>query len=214
MHKKQTGGAGQYARVIGYIEPLSEDDQKEIGKPTEFDNQCIGTNIPPEYYSSCEKGTEDAMAEGALVGSEVEGVRVVLQDGASHAVDSSDMAFRTCMANAIRDTMKKADPSILEPVMRVEVEIPSEFQGTVVAALNRRMGMIQSSDVNDDGSGIKILAEVPLANMFGYSTELRSLTQGKGEFSMEYHKHIQVPRNVQETLMKEHLSRKQEEEVA
>lgn len=204
VHKKQTGGAGQYARVIGFIEPLSESEQQEIGSTTEFDNQCIGTNIPPEYYSSCEKGMEDAMLEGALVGAEVEGIRVVLQDGASHAVDSSDMAFRTCMANAIRDTMKKASPSILEPVMKVEVEIPSEFQGTVVAALNRRMGMIQSSDVNDDGSGIKIISEVPLANMFGYSTELRSLTQGKGEFSMEYFKHIQVPKNAQDDLMKKY----------
>ncbi|KAL3935725.1 MAG: hypothetical protein SGBAC_008808, partial [Bacillariaceae sp.] len=108
----------------------------------------------------------------------------------------------------------KADPSILEPVMAVEVEIPSEFQGTVVAALNRRMGMIQSSDVNDDGSGTKIVAEVPLANMFGYSTELRSLTQGKGEFSMEYFKHIQVPRNAQEDLMKKYNEAKKEEEAA
>ena len=214
VHKKQTGGAGQYARVIGYIEPLSEDEQKEIGKPFEFDNQCIGTNIPPEYYSSCEKGMDDAMQEGALVGCEVEGVRVVLQDGAAHAVDSSDMAFRTCMANAIRDTMKKSDPSILEPVMNVEVEIPSEFQGAVVAGLNRRMGMIESSDVNDDGSGIKIVANVPLANMFGYSTELRSQTQGKGEFSMEYNKHIQVPRNAQEDLMKKYKEEREAENAA
>ena len=147
---------------------------------------------------------EDAVTEGALVGAEVEGLKVVLQDGASHAVDSSDMAFRTCMANAIRDTMKKANPSILEPVMKVEIEVPTEFQGTVVAAVNRRMGLIQSSDMNDDGSGTKIVAEVPLANMFGYSTELRSLTQGKGEFSMEYFKHIQVPRNAQEELMRKY----------
>lgn len=118
------------------------------------------------------------------------------------------------MANAVRDTMKKANPSILEPVMRVEVEIPSEFQGTVVAALNRRMGMIQSSDVNDDGSGITILAEVPLSNMFGYSTELRSLTQGKGEFSMEYFKHSQVARNQQDELMKKYREEKEQEEAA
>jgi len=118
------------------------------------------------------------------------------------------------MANAVRDTMKKANPSILEPVMRVEVEIPSEFQGTVVAALNRRMGMIQSSDVNDDGSGTTILAEVPLSNMFGYSTELRSLTQGKGEFSMEYFKHSQVPRNTQDDLMKKYREEKEQEEAA
>jgi len=204
IHKKQTGGAGQYARVMGYIEPMSESEQKEEGKPYAFLNKCVGTNIPPEFYSSCEKGSEDAMAEGALVGCEVEGVRVVLQDGASHAVDSSDMAFRTCMAAAVRDTMKRANPSVMEPVMRVEVEIPSEFQGGVVAALNRRMGMIQSSDVNDDGSGIKIVSEVPLANMFGYSTELRSQTQGKGEFTMEYERHTQVARNTQEELMKKY----------
>ena len=204
IHKKQTGGAGQYARVIGYVEPLSEEEQKELGKPSLFENKCIGTNIPPEYYTSCEKGMGDAMEEGALVGCEVEGIRVVLQDGASHAVDSSDMAFRTCMANAIRDTMKKANPSILEPVMTVEVECPTEFQGAVVAALNRRMGMIQNSDMNDDGSGIRIIAEVPLANMFGYSTELRSQTQGKGEFTMEYFKHLQVPKNTQEELMKKY----------
>jgi elongation factor G len=214
VHKKQTGGAGQYAKVIGYIEPMTEEEQKELGKVTEFCNQCIGANIPSEYYSSCQKGVEDAMFEGALVGNEVEGVRVVLQDGAAHAVDSSDMAFRTCMANAVRDAMKKANPSILEPVMNVEVDVPSDFQGTVVAALNRRMGLIQRCDVNDDGSGSKIIAQVPLANMFGYSTELRSLTQGKGEFSMEYLKHIQVPRNMQDELTRKYREEKQREDAA
>jgi elongation factor G len=174
----------------------------------------MGTNIPPEYYASCEKGMNDAMAEGALVGCEVEGVRVVLQDGASHAVDSSDLAFRICMANAIRDTMKRASPSVLEPVMTVEVDIPSEFQGAVTASLSRRMGMIQSSDMNDDGSGLKIECQVPLANMFGYSTELRSLTQGKGEFTMEYFQHSAVPRNVQEELMNEYKKEREAREAA
>lgn len=201
LHKKQTGGAGQYAKVMGYIEPMTEEELKEHGKPNAFKNRCIGTNIPPEYYPSCEKGMNDAMTQGALVGCEVEGVRVVLQDGASHAVDSSDMAFRICMANAIRDTMKKANPSVLEPVMTVEIEIPSEFQGSVMASLSRRMGLIQNSEMNDDGSGLKIECQVPLANMFGYSTELRSLTQGKGEFTMEYFQHSAVPRNVQDELM-------------
>jgi elongation factor G len=207
----QTGGAGQYAKVIGYIEPLTEEEKQEVKVPNLFANKCVGTNIPPEYYSSCEKGTMDAMVEGALVGAEVEGVKVVLQDGASHAVDSSDLAFRTCMANAVRDAMRSAKPSVLEPVMAVEVEIPAEFQGTVVAGLNRRMGMIQSGDMNEDGSGMKIVAEVPLANMFGYSTELRSQTQGKGEFSMEYRKHVQVPRSTQEELMRKY---KEEQDAA
>ncbi|KAL9183212.1 hypothetical protein ACHAXT_004999 [Thalassiosira profunda] len=211
LHKKQTGGSGQYAKVVGYMEPMSEEEVKEHGKPNEFKNKCIGTNIPPEYYPSCEKGMNDAMAEGALVGCEVEGVRVVLQDGASHAVDSSDMAFRICMAHAIRDTMKKARPSILEPIMSVEIDIPAEFQGAVTASLSRRMGMIQSSDVNDDGSGLRMEVQVPLANMFGYSTELRSLTQGKGEFSMEYFNHSPVARNVQEELMAKYREEKEAE---
>ena len=102
LHKKQTGGSGQYAKVVGYIESMIEEEIKEHGKPNEFKNKCIGTNIPPEYYPSCEKGMNDAMTEGALVGCEVEGVRVILQDGASHAVDSSDMAFCICMTHAIR----------------------------------------------------------------------------------------------------------------
>jgi elongation factor G len=212
LHKKQTGGSGQYAKVIGFIEPLTEEEMKESNKVNEFVNRCTGTNIPPEYYSSCQKGMEDAMVVGALVGAEVEGVRVVLLDGASHAVDSSDMAFRIAMANGIRDSMKRANAAVLEPVMTVEVEVPSDFQGTVVAGLNKRMGMIQSSDVNDDGSGIKIVAEVPLANMFGYSTELRSQTQGKGEFTMEYLKHVPVPRNVQEELMAKYKKEREAKE--
>lgn len=214
LHKKQSGGSGQYAKVTGYIEPMSEEEIKELGKPNEFKNKCIGTNIPPEYYPSCEKGMNDAMHEGSLVGCEVEGIRVVLQDGASHAVDSSDMAFRICMANAIRETMKSAQPSVLEPVMTVEVEIPSEFQGAVTASLSKRMGMIQSSDMNDDGSGLKLEAHVPLANMFGYSTELRSLTQGKGEFTMEYFNHTPVPRDVQNDLMEKYRMERLEKEQA
>ncbi len=214
LHKKQSGGSGQYAKVIGYIEPMTEDEIKELGKPNEFKNKCIGTNIPPEYYPSCEKGMNDAMLEGSLVGCEVEGIRVVLQDGASHAVDSSDMAFRICMANAIRDTVKKAQPSVLEPVMTVEIDVPSEFQGAVTASLSKRMGMIQSSDMNDDGSGLKLEAQVPLANMFGYSTELRSLTQGKGEFTMEYFKHTPVPRNVQDELMEKYKMERESSEAA
>lgn len=211
LHKKQTGGSGQYAKVQGFIEPLTEEEQAELGKTNEFVNHCIGTNIPPEYYSSCQKGTTDAMTEGSLVGSEVEGVRVVLKDGASHAVDSSDQAFRTCMANAIRDAMKRANPSVLEPIMTVEIDSPTEFQGTVVAGVNRRMGLINSSDISDDGSNVKVLADVPLANMFGYSTELRSGTQGKGEFTMEYAKHVAVMKNVQEELTKKY---KEEREAA
>jgi elongation factor G len=215
LHKKQTGGAGQYARCIGYIEPVTaEDREEEPDKVNIFENRCVGTNIPPEYYSSCEKGAIDAFTEGPLVGCAVEGVKVVLLDGAAHSVDSSDQAFRTCMATAVRTTMRQANASILEPVMTVEIDIPAEFQGTVVGGINRRMGLIQNSDMNDDGSSIKISADVPLANMFGYSTELRSQTQGKGEFSMEYKKHIEVPRSTQELLMKKYKEEKDAENAA
>jgi len=211
--KKQSGGQGQYARVIGYIEPLSKDDiaadESSGSTLNEFDNQCTGTNIPPEYYPSCAKGMNDAMVEGALIGAEVQGLRCVLQDGAAHQVDSSDMAFRTAMAYAIRDTMIKAKPAILEPIMNVEVEIPTEFQGGVVATLNKRNGMIQSCEVNEEGGGTRIVCDVPLASMFGFSTELRSSTQGKGEFTMEYLRHDPVMRDVQESLVKKHQEEKQ-----
>jgi elongation factor G len=193
---------------------MTEEERNELGKSYEFVNKCVGTNIPPEYYSSCQKGTDDAMTEGSLVGAHVEGVRVVLEDGAHHDVDSSDLAFRTCMAHGIRDAIRKAKPSILEPVMTVEVQVPSEFQGAVVAGLNKRVGMIQNTEMNDDGSDVTIVAEVPLANMFGYSTELRSQTQGKGEFSMEYSRHMQVPRSTQEELMKKYKEEQEAENAA
>jgi len=209
--KKQSGGQGQYARVIGYIEPLTNDDDdgEKSKQANAFINHCTGTNIPPEYYPSCAKGMNDAMAEGALIGAEVQGVRCILQDGAAHAVDSSDMAFRHAMAYAIRDTMFKAKPTILEPIMNVEIEIPTEFQGTVVGVLNKRNGVIQSCEVNEEGGGTRIVSDVPLASMFGFSTELRSTTQGKGEFTMEYLSHDPVTRDKQETLVKKYQEEKQ-----
>ncbi len=214
LHKKQTGGSGQYAKVIGFIEPLTPEEVKELGYSVEFDNRCVGMNIPPQFIPSCEKGFHDAMIEGGLVGGAVERVRVVLTDGASHSVDSSDLAFRTAMAHAVRDAMRKAQPSILEPIMKVEVNIPSEFQGAIVGALNRRMGLILSSDINEDGSGVNIDAEDPLASMFGYSTEIRSMTQGKGEFSMEYSHHAPVRIDVQEELVKKYKEEKEKELAA
>merc|ERR1712176_1540871 len=200
--KKQTGGQGQFARVIGYLEPISKEEMKDLETPNEFQNLCTGTNIPSNYYPSCAKGANDAMEKGALIDAEVQGVRVVLLDGANHAVDSSDLAFRTCMAYAIRNAMREANPSVLQPIMNVEVEAPAEFQGNVIATLNKRLGVIQSSDLNEDGSTIRILCQVPLAQMFGYSTELRSTTQGKGEFTMEYFEHEPTPKNVQQELVK------------
>jgi elongation factor G len=131
-----------------------------------------------------------------------QGVRVVLTDGQAHAVDSSDMAFRFAAAAAVREGMRAANACVLEPVMRLEVTAPSEFQGNIMGQLNRRMAVIMSNDLNEDGSGVTIRADVPLAQMFGYSTDLRSITQGKGEFSMEYATHSPVTRDAQEALIK------------
>jgi len=199
LHKKQTGGSGQYAKVIGKIEPMDEEEEETF----EFVNNVIGTNIPPEYIKSCKQGAEDAMSKGGLVGAEVSGMRVTLNDGASHAVDSSDMAFRIAMASAVREAMQRAKPQILEPIMKLDVESPQEFQGAIVSGLNQRMGLIQSSEPTSDGSGVTIVADVPLAQMFGYSTNLRSITQGKGEFTMEYGRHSAVNRDEMDKLIKE-----------
>mmetsp|Transcript_18927 Transcript_18927/g.38855 ORF Transcript_18927/g.38855 Transcript_18927/m.38855 type:complete len:728 (-) Transcript_18927:33-2216(-) len=196
LHKKQTGGSGQYAKVIGFVEPLEEDAEETF----EWDNRVVGTNIPPEYIASCEKGAIDASSKGGLIGMEVQGMRVVLEDGASHAVDSSDMAFRYAMSQAVREAMAKANPSVLEPIMKLEVVAPQEFQGTIVSGLNRRMGLIQNSSTMDDN--VIIEADVPLSQMFGYSTDIRSITQGKGEFTMEYKDHQPVQRDQQAELIK------------
>lgn len=205
LHKKQTGGSGQFARVMGYIEPLDLDDEdlpvKAREEGFEFVNECIGTNIPPEFISSCEKGARDAMAKGFLTGNPMRNVRVVIQDGQSHAVDSSDLAFRICTATCVRQTTPKAKGVILEPIMGIEVTAPAEFQGTIIANLNKRMGVIQSSDMTESGMDVVIHADVPLAQMFGYSTDLRSTTQGKGEFAMEYKTHQQVNKDTQDTLV-------------
>jgi len=171
LHKKQSGGQGQYGRVVGRIEPLPEDSPLGF----EFVNGMVGAAISPGFIVAIEKGFKEAVQSGALIGHPVTGVRVTLTDGASHAVDSSELAFKIAALHAFRQACDKAAPVILEPVMRVEVTVPVEFQGAIVGAVNRRKGLIQSSD--QQGDDVVINAEVPLNNMFGYSTELRSMTQ-------------------------------------
>mmetsp|Transcript_5094 Transcript_5094/g.8911 ORF Transcript_5094/g.8911 Transcript_5094/m.8911 type:complete len:743 (+) Transcript_5094:60-2288(+) len=202
LHKKQSGGSGQYAKVVGYVEPHPE------GK-FEFVNEIVGTAIPPEYFPSCQKGSEEAMAKGPLTGNPVQGCRVVLTDGQAHDVDSSDLAFRLAMQGALKAAIPKANPCILEPSMSLEVVAPTEFQGGIISGLNKRMGLIQSSDVSEDGGSVVVKADVPLSQMFGYSTDLRSGTQGKGEFSMEYKDHVPVPRDAQEEMVREFRARQQ-----
>ncbi len=191
LHKKQSGGAGQYARVIGYVEPLDEETMKK-GIEFEFENRVIGTNIPPEFIPSCEKGAKAACSKGVLAGYPLSGVRVVITDGQAHAVDSNDISFQLAMQYGIKQGVKAAKPQILEPIMSLEVASPGEFQGNIIGALNKRGGLIMATDLNDDGSQVTIQADVPLASMFGYSTDLRSSTQGKAEFSMEYKHHNPV----------------------
>jgi elongation factor G len=210
LHKKQSGGSGQYARVIGYIEPIEEELVKK-GIEFQFENEVVGTNIPPEFIPSCEKGARNACAKGVLAGYPLVGIRVVVTDGQAHSVDSNDLAFQLAMLYAMRQCSKDAKPVILEPVMSLEVNVPSDFQGNVIGGLNKRNGMIMSSDLSDDGKQATIKAEVPLAGMFGYSTDIRSSTQGKGEFSMEYKEHQPVPKHAQEEMIKKFLEKQAEE---
>lgn len=211
-HKKQTGGSGQYARVSGYIEPLPEDAKNEKGEPVdyEFVNEVKGGSIPTEYIPSCDKGFQTAIKKGTQIGFPVVGVRAVVNDGAWHPVDSSDMAFQTAALSAFREVYNQAKPIILEPIMKVSVEGPTEFQGNIFGSLNQRRGVIISS--SEDNNNCQVEAEVPLSEMFGYSTVLRSLTQGKAEFSMEVAKYGRVPQGVSEELKKKYEEKRKAEQ--
>jgi len=201
-HKKQTGGSGQYGRVVGRIEPLEEGDY-------EFSNEVKGGVIPTEYIPACDAGFKRAMEKGGLIGFPVVGVKVVLNDGQFHAVDSSEMAFQTAAFSAMRDVYNKAKPVILEPIMKVAVEGPTEFQGNIFGSLNQRRGIIVSTV--EEGVFFNVEAEVPLSEMFGYSTILRSLTQGKAEFTMEFLKYAKVPQSISEELIKEYEEKRKQE---
>ncbi|MCQ2398096.1 MAG: elongation factor G [Sphaerochaetaceae bacterium] len=198
-HKKQTGGAGQYARVAGWIEPITAVPGSEEEVPEyEFVNEVKGGAIPTEYIPSCDKGFKNAMKKGPQLGFPIVGVRCLVNDGAWHPVDSSDMAFQTAAVAAFREAFAKAKPTILEPVMKVEVEGPTEFQGAIFGTVNQRRGMIISS--TEDNGVCRVDAEVPLAEMFGYSTVLRSMTQGKAEYTMELCRYSKVPASIADEL--------------
>ena len=201
-HKKQTGGSGQYARVAGVMEVLETSDEKEY----EFENKIKGGSIPTEYIPSCDKGFQTAMLKGSLIGAPVVGVKMTIVDGQFHPVDSSDQAFQTAGLGAFREAYKKAKPIILEPIMKVSVEGPTEFQGNIFGTLNQRRGMIVAS--NEEGNYSTVEAEVPLSEMFGYSTVLRSSTQGKAEFTMEFAKYGKVPSGVTDELIKKYEEEK------
>jgi elongation factor G len=203
-HKKQTGGSGQYAKVVGTFEPLDSPD-----KTYEFVNKIVGGRIPREFIPAVDKGFQDQMTKGLLIGFPVVGVKATLSDGAYHDVDSSEMAFRICAMTAFREFYFKAKPTALEPIMKVEVSAPEDYQGNVLGQINQRRGMILGTTTHDAFTTVE--AEVPLSEMFGYSTELRSGTQGKGEFTMEFSRYAPVPRNIQEELVKKYEKKRAEE---
>ncbi len=201
-HKKQTGGSGQFGRVAGRIEPNKEENYT-------FVNQIKGGVIPTEYIPSCDKGFRECLKKGSLIGFPVVNIKVTINDGNSHAVDSSDLAFMQAAIGAFRQSYRKAKPKILEPIMKVAVESPNEFQGNIFGSINQHRGVIISS--SEDNNFCKVEAEVPLSEMFGYSTILRSLTQGKAEFTMEFCKYSKVPNSISEELIKKYEENKKKE---
>ncbi|MDO5576503.1 MAG: elongation factor G, partial [Fibrobacter sp.] len=198
-HKKQTGGAGQYGRVAGILEPNAEKDY-------EFVDNIKGGVIPNEYIPSCDKGFRACLGKGRIIGFPIVGIKVTINDGNFHPVDSSDVAFQQAAIGGFWQAYEKAKPEILEPIMKVAIEGPTEFQGNILGSINQRRGIIIST--NEESNFTRIEAEVPLSEMFGYSTVLRSLTQGKAEFTMEFLKYGKVPSSIALQLKKEFEEKK------
>ena len=202
-HKKQTGGSGQYGRVAGFMEPCADKDY-------EFVDNIKGGAIPNEYIPSCDKGFKKALEKGSLIGAPVVGVRCTINDGQYHPVDSNDNAFQIAAIGAFREGYEKAKPVIMEPIMKVQIAGPTEFQGNMFGLINQRRGVI--IDSTDDNGTSTVNAEVPLSEMFGFSTILRSSTQGKAEFTMEFEKYGKVPNSVSEQLIAEYQEKKRKEQ--
>jgi elongation factor G len=198
-HKKQTGGSGQFAHIVGYFEPIAETDEGD--KNFQFIDEVVGGRIPKNFIPSVEKGFKDSVHKGPLAEYPVVGIKCVLLDGSYHDVDSSDRAFQIASRDCFRETFKQCKPVLLEPIMKIEIEVPESFQGPVVGDVTSRRGIIQATDMAD---GVcTIVAEVPLAETFGYATDLRSMTQGKGTFTMEVAGYKRVPASIQEEIIAE-----------
>ncbi|MGB9702231.1 MAG: elongation factor G [Candidatus Kapaibacteriota bacterium] len=202
-HKKQSGGAGQFARVAGFIEPLQEQNENHYL----FVNKIVGGVIPKEYIPACDKGFQEQLNEGYIIKQPVVDVQVTINDGSTHPVDSSELAFKLASKQAVKEAIAKAKPILLEPIMKLEVAVPEEFQGIVIGQLNQRRGVIVNTTL--ESKYVTVEAEVPLKEMFGYSSDLRSVTQGKGEFTMEFLKYQAVPKSIEEEIIKEYKEREQ-----
>ena len=207
-HKKQSGGSGQYAKIAGVVSPIGPDDE---GDPEfQFINKVRGGSIPTEYIPAVEKGFRSSLLQGRLIGFPVIGIKILVDDGRSHSVDSSEMAFQAAARGAFREFYARAKPQILEPIMKLSVEGPTEFQGSILKTIMQRRGQVVGSTEADGFSTVD--AEVPLSEMFGYATDLRSMTQGKAEFSMEFLKYAPVPAETQIELKKKYESKMGDDE--
>ncbi|PHJ17057.1 elongation factor ef-g [Cystoisospora suis] len=207
-HKKQSGGAGQYGKIQGYFEPIKANgDEVDANSPVEFRNELVGNDIPPNYIPSIEKGFREAAKKGMLSGHPIINTRFVLQGGKSHDVDSSDIAFRLAAAGALREFYEEAAPIVLEPVMAVQVTVPAEFLAAGLGTISRRKGTI--TNTVRQGDTVLLEAEVPLKNMFGYITDLRSCTQGQGEFTMDFDRYQAMLSTDQEELRQAYQSQLQ-----
>lgn len=212
-HKKQSGGRGQYGKVIGHMEPIPEEERDGASEGIEFVSKLAGNEIPPNYVPAIEKGFKEGALKGLLTGHPVINTRVILEDGAAHEVDSSEHAFQQAGTGAFETAFTDAGPVVLEPLMRVEASCPAEFQPAVLQTLNQREGAIQTTTASGmDSSTVE--AVVPLRKMFGYSSELRSVTQGQGEFSMEFERYEEMPAQAAEQLSQEYRQRLREDRAS
>lgn len=200
-HKKQSGGSGQYAKIDYTIEPA------EAGVGFEFESTVVGGNVPKEYFPAIEKGFRTSIDKGPLAGYPLLDIKVTLSDGGFHAVDSSAVAFEIAAKAAYRQSMPKAGPQILEPIMKLDVFTPEDHVGDVIGDLNRRRGMIKTQDPTP--TGVRIKADAPLSEMFGYIGDLRTMTSGRGQFSMEFNNYAPCPKNISETVIAEAKEREE-----
>jgi elongation factor G len=192
-HKKQTGGSGQFAKIDFAVEPL------EAGSGFEFESVVTGGNVPREFWPAIQKGFQTSLVDGILAGFPMLDMKVTLIDGAAHSVDSSAIAFEIAARSAFRETVPKASPQLLEPIMKVDVFTPDDHVGDVIGDLNRRRAMIQGQE--SGATGVRVKAEAPLSEMFGYIGDLRTMTSGRGQFSMEFSHYSACPRSVAEAVI-------------